>query len=96
MSMIRSPLKLHSLGVSSGLMLLAAGEEIEMTFLHLACNETFMSHEDNCKLCLVFVFGAIYILNIYKMMKALYCKQGRSSDLISILQPCYINLEQTH
>lgn len=73
-----------------------AGQEIGTAFLHLACNETFMSHGDNCKLCLIFVFRAIHILNIYKMMKALHCKQRCSSNLIHTLQPFFINLEQTH
>lgn len=73
-----------------------AGQEIGTAFLHLACNETFMSHEDKHKLCLIFVFRAIHILNIYKMMKALHCKQCCSSNFIHTLQPCFINLEQTH
>lgn len=85
----------NSLGFSLGLVQLAA-EEIGMAFLHLALNETFMSHENNCKLCLIFVFRAVCLLNIYQMMKALYCKKERSSNLISILQAGYIILEQTH
>lgn len=61
--------------VSVGLVLLRARGEIGITFLHSQTNETFMSHRNKLQSS-VFVFQPIYILNIYKMKKAFYCKKS--------------------